>query len=424
MSDIRLIDDCSILFKRTIVLYGASSTGFRFCSYIKKFDIKDVYLCDSNQEKWGTNYDGTEIISPEQLKSMYQSKELTIIISSVYVREIYEFLLHLGIKSDDIFSSFSAKIGLRRYLRLHRGKFNDDFFQLDCMKDELYNAQGKDQSYQFDSSLDKVRYLRMLDSDNQIVLAFQPSKVGSTSIFESLNVRRKYYTVHFHDIEMLIRNNNISYEFWEKSIKLRARSGNKIKIISGVRNPIIRDLSSYYQVLWAYDTRIYDLRKSYMENVILWMNSCVSNKEVSDIKNASDYFILSRRYGIEFDWYVCELEKFFGVNIFDKDFDQEAGYQVYSNDYVEVFVYQLEKLDRLTEELRVFLNDESFEIINANDSSSKIYWKLYRETRESFELSQKYIDFYYEDNKIYDYFYNKKDQRKFLENWKIKESKE
>lgn len=414
MSDIEIINNFEAIEKKKKVVFGASGGAIRFLNILEQYNIRPLFLCDSNNAKWGKSVKGIEVISPSSLKELCEKQDIIVIIASVYVKEIYEQLIKIGIKKEYIVSSFSVQIGLRRYVQQY--KTMKELACFEEIKNRLFFSEG-DPSYEFDDSLDRMRYLRMIDSNNQIVLAFQPPKVGSSSIFESLKDKPEYFILHFHDVQMLVDRNELSIDQWKKALECKAQLGKKVKIITGVREPVSRELSDYFQKLWAYDSMIYDYRIDFLSNMYDWLNKSIKMDPVEKAFNANDYWRGNRKYGLEFDWYNCELKKFFDIDVYQESFDKERGYSIYSNKYAEVFVYQLEKLNDLVEPICQFLGESEFELIRANDGAAKRYWKLYHETQEAVKFPTDYLDFYYKYNDGFDHFYSKKDQERFLKKY-------
>ncbi|MBU7006393.1 class I SAM-dependent methyltransferase [Phosphitispora fastidiosa] len=63
--------------------------------------VNIVAFCDNDKRKWGKNFDGLNIISPEEL---FELKNIKVIITSSYHQEISYQLLESGIKNFEIFT--------------------------------------------------------------------------------------------------------------------------------------------------------------------------------------------------------------------------------------------------------------------------------------------------------------------------------
>lgn len=87
------IDDCPLLENILLkidrdtptVLFGASEGGRGIYDILIKKGVSVDYFCDNNQEKWGSNYLDTPVISPTKLKLLNHPD---ILITSSYQSEI------------------------------------------------------------------------------------------------------------------------------------------------------------------------------------------------------------------------------------------------------------------------------------------------------------------------------------------------
>lgn len=78
------------------VLFGA---GNMCRAYMKCYGEKypPLFTCDNNKERWGTEFCGLEVHSPEDLKEL--SGEVAILICNIYYREIEQQLREMGLKN-------------------------------------------------------------------------------------------------------------------------------------------------------------------------------------------------------------------------------------------------------------------------------------------------------------------------------------
>lgn len=424
MSDLRLFENVGIkeLLAKKIVLYGASGTGRKIANLLKNIRIIPYVFCDGNNLKWGKTFLELPVISPEDLYCMVEKEPdaFRIIICSVYLQEIYQQLKD-RIKEKNIYSGFSVELALKFYAH------TEDNICLDCYKekieliDKVWSIPEKENSYRFDDSLEKRRIIQLLNTEKEIVWAFSHGKVGTTTICNSLGER--FFAIHFHDLEMCFGKNGFlekSSKLWD-DVKNNLKNRNKrIKIICGVREPISRDLSGFFQLLLAYDNMsIMDYHASFMENVQRFLMQETTKKVFKLPKNYREYGLSELKYGRNFDWFNIELKKYFDIDIYNFDFDRERGYQIYQNENVEVFVYKMEKLSQLETALGVFIGDNGFHLTNSNRSEEKSYWKLYIDTKRELTLPKDYVEFYYKNNLCMDYFYTQEEQKEFLSKWKI-----
>lgn len=83
---------------KSYVIYGTGVSAVSIFDLIEKLGGKIVYAIDSNPDKWGKNWKGVEVLSPEQGCSRERSYEKIIIGSFYYYEEIKNKLESLGLK--------------------------------------------------------------------------------------------------------------------------------------------------------------------------------------------------------------------------------------------------------------------------------------------------------------------------------------
>ncbi|MCY6959563.1 TDP-N-acetylfucosamine:lipid II N-acetylfucosaminyltransferase [Clostridium brassicae] len=87
--------------KEKIIFFGASKMGEAAYVLLKdNYDI--VCFCDNDKNKWGKNFCGVEIISPESLKKD-ELKNIQVIITSMYYKEIGKQLEMMEIQNYQVF---------------------------------------------------------------------------------------------------------------------------------------------------------------------------------------------------------------------------------------------------------------------------------------------------------------------------------
>lgn len=84
-----------------VIIYGAGNTG-KGAYYLLKTKYECLFFVDSDSSKWGEKIDGLEIQSPTILKDI---KDVTVIIASIFWREIAESLSKYNLSRVCIFRS-------------------------------------------------------------------------------------------------------------------------------------------------------------------------------------------------------------------------------------------------------------------------------------------------------------------------------
>lgn len=233
-------------------------------------------------------------------------------------------------------------------------------------------------------------------SDEEQVLIYQMGKVGSVALEDSIN-----NAIHVHSLrglkyeptpsylgfvksrnnfqQLFLRFNDLKYFVKRYSLSRRK----KIKIIVGVREPISRNVSMFFQELYSWIFR-------YMTGFPgkkTWLSS--NRDEGMGFLYDAFRCAYDHNYGVE--WFDNEFRKVTGIDVYEHDFDKELGYTVINKGKYEVFIYKIENLKYLTEELSGFLA-KKIVIGNGNTGSKKWYSDVYREFINTFRFEDEYVD--------------------------------
>ncbi len=229
-------------------------------------------------------------------------------------------------------------------------------------------------------------------SDGPTAFAYGYAKVGTSTIQASLAA------LGYPDIDIhMIRGDKILHYL---------KSKESVKLFCGVREPIITELSLFFQAYLS--QRFNGTKESF--------NDKFENRFADSYLNGKVLFENEpSEYGMLFGWFDKELKRNFGIDIFSQTFDRERGFSIYKKDNIEAFVYKLEKLDTLEKEIAKFLGNPSFKLIRANTTAEKNVEFLYKEAKESMVISRQYLDFFYKDNERMDFFYTPEEKKAFLQ---------
>lgn len=115
-------------------------------------------------------------------------------------------------------------------------------------------------------------------------------------------------------------------------------------------------------------------------------------------------------------WLENEIDRNFGINVYDRPFDRDKGFIEFEEGNFKVFLYKLEKLPSLENDLGDFLSEPSFKLVNANVGSQNWYGKLYESFHEKIEFSQEYLDLLY-NSKYVNHFYSQAEIAQFRAKW-------
>lgn len=90
-----------------LFIFGASNAGKKAITYCEKHNYKVTFVVDNNPNKWGKQFNGYKIISPEKLLE-YDLNHVVVLIASVYLKEITKQLIDMEI--ENIFSAHLCKM--------------------------------------------------------------------------------------------------------------------------------------------------------------------------------------------------------------------------------------------------------------------------------------------------------------------------
>lgn len=98
-------------------------------------------------------------------------------------------------------------------------------------------------------------------------------------------------------------------------------------------------------------------------------------------------------------------------------FDKEKGYTIIKEGNIEVFVYQLEKLNDVFLELSDWVGVPFEKMVNANKAEDKWVGESYKQACKEIEITQEYFDRCYNEPYV-KHFYSDEDIEKFKERWR------
>ncbi len=217
------------------------------------------------------------------------------------------------------------------------------------------------------------------------VLIYSMTKSGTTTINKSL-VDFGIEPIRFHNIHSIVQ---------EQELK---KSNKRWKIISLAREPIARNISSYFHFT--------------VTNFPIW-------KKTHDTALFIDYFKREHRKYSVFHWFDFEIVKFLGIDIYSKLFDYEAGYTIYSNEKFDLLIIRTEDIDHSAKKaLEEFLdiNDLEIKTKNLGVDRSKESAHMYPKFIQEIKFSDEYLDEVY-NSKYAQYFYTEDEINKFRKRW-------
>lgn len=231
---------------------------------------------------------------------------------------------------------------------------------------------------------------KIFRKSEEVVLIYTIGKVGSSSIYKSLKQNAYFNSpvFHIHSLEpdriieqkAYYKNSArgaVPFHLIQSSIitKLLPKYKGKVHIITLIREPIQRELSSIFQDSFNF-TSSYDLNSERM-------NGVVQGKIKNLIKKLP-----------EKEWFDNELNKVFGFDIYSMSFQTDKGFYVEEKNNCRLAFIRLENLrDCFSNSMdQLFERDSKLELLDSNISEDKFYNGAYRNYKNSLYVSNEDLE--------------------------------
>jgi len=235
------------------------------------------------------------------------------------------------------------------------------------------------------------------------MLVYQMSKVGSSTVSTSLrNAGVGNLHVHFigehwskaaeHHRERGDELPQNLYRGWALRYWLRLRR-TQVKVITLVRDPVARKLSSAFQ-LRRYNP---DLSLDDASAAKQWLQENV------DFNGSPPY---------ESVWFDREIKAVFDIDVYDHSFDPEKGYTRIQTPRADILVLRLEDLDDLIPSVVSDFVDAPLTVERANTRSDDTYQTIKR----TFALPTSTLERVYSQRMV-QHFYADREIEAFIDSW-------
>lgn len=400
MIRISQIDDKLSIYKdNVVVLLGVSSETKNIINILKYHDINIKYLCHENDStnNWLKEI---EVISFNQLYQISKEIKKGIVvqvssskISNNIIKELHNIGINYIISYNECFEVFNLINKLKM--------LNDNQHMLpsyEPLSIDMRKINKKTNSFDY--------LYKNIHLDEYLFVCSIP-KTGDNTLISTFKLNEIPYFFALHTPEVLDK-------------KLISNLKQKVKVILGVRDPISQNVSFLYHSIAQLSTTssAYHLKENY--------NSFFNNggdaqylfNLAYDNEDEEGGSIVDREASCD---YIKKFLQRFSENIvdvFNHHFDKEKGFTIIKEDNLEVFIYQIEKLNDLVVELSDWVGGNPFnKWIMANEASNKWISNSYKEAQKKIEFSKEYFDKSYSDIWI-KHFYSDEDIDKFKEKWK------
>lgn len=428
--------DLEVFKGKNVILYGLAWQREQIYKLFKKNNIKVIAFCDASIEgRFFYKYKNIPVISPSKIGKISE-KYNNIIVQCIgfdaekiqnMKKNVSQYNVEISdLPSGAILSSFAAEMLLG-----------------DCENKELYKMENKNwiKLCNRKVNLGLIRFnLRKVKVPIFLCLPPKTADYTLNNTFDKFNL---IYDVNAHKKLNVIQRffkplRPIEYlNFFHKARFFHKKNLKRkypvIKVITAVREPISQNISLLYQGLSSGG-----LIKDWILGDLSGLSDSEKNMRIKELKRIfgndenrvqdlfdnfiqryvypengrfkPSMFITSIQYfNFEFNNYILDITKY--------PFNQEKGYTVIKEDNIEVFVYQLEKLNNLVPELSEWVGVPFKEFVRGNDASDKWIADSYKQAQKELEITQEYFDRSFSESYV-QHCYSQEDIEKFKARWR------
>lgn len=250
------------------------------------------------------------------------------------------------------------------------------------------------------------------------VVVAQMGKVGSQAVVASLEAAG-VSAAHIHFLtrpelrraERIYRANwdadRLPWHIWEgRRVAGRLARGERLDIVTVVREPVARNVSSFFQVAdlqfgvelgaWTSGTDLDGLRAAFLETF--------------------------DEHDLPLRWLDSQLRAATGVDVYATDFDTDRGWTIVQGPRARVLVLRTDRLaETFTPAIEEFLGRPGLALLQRNVSSDKDTGHLYEEFRRRMALPRAYLDQQY-NSKFARHFWTDAELDAFRAGWSAHEA--
>ena len=229
---------------------------------------------------------------------------------------------------------------------------------------------------------------------NSAIIIYQMGKVGSTTIHNSLeeaSLPLPIYKVHFlsdagmdHAVEFHQKTLKIPWEntphiqtseFLRE--KIQSDPDCKWKIITLVRDPIMREVSEFFQYVHSMYPELLDEQ-----------GNIEKERAMKLLQTKLMFYNPEKNYTCR--WFDMEIKGMFGLDVYEHSFATEKGFSIIQHSNVDLLILRLEDLNRnFSEALSQFLHlDSPIELIKSNVRSEQKRGSTYEEVRQELTVRE------------------------------------
>ncbi len=379
-----------IFNENKVVIWGAGYWGRELLFLLRSVSIEVDVFCDMDSKKWGSFYHDVPVLSPTQLKEE-KSKDDIIVQLAVDGKneEIITMLQEIGI---DHYISQEETLCIVPYIqRITRIK---------KLGYDLISAEESDQTRRNILKKELLNTIHLYEG-KEIILTCAIGKTGNNTLNDTLKHHHLPYFFSVHRPSSCFT-------------KYLQTANTKIKVVTGVRDPMAQIFSSIFNVITAplYVSQECNLSLSQIEphffhdggNIQVLFDHWL---QVSYEKNQGFSSPVTR-------FFQEYREEFF--DIFAEDFQKEKGYTILKKGNIEIFLYQLEKMNDILPAFSAFVGCEIPSWVKANAVEEKWIGEKYPQALKELNFTKDFLHKVYKEDWVH-HFYSEKDLQTFKNKW-------
>lgn len=379
----------SIYRNKKVIIWGAGNWGMKLLDLFNYHKIEVYAFCDIDLNLYGKNIEEINIINFDDIKNMVFKNDNIIIqigvLSTEYSNKIIEDIKVLGDGNIPYVTRLEA-YSILGYI--------ERFTKLDITT-EFSKYIDKNKNVHNNKKLLLSKYLN--ETSNTKIIVCTEGKTGDVTWNKTLEKHNVNYINMWHSPNNFDRND--------------FKDIDNIKVITGVREPISKSLSTVYYWLSElnnYAEEIYNFSNPFEIETIY--------RYGGDIQYLFDRFMEWNILNNTTMWFMNHFSQHF-IDITKTSFDTEKGYTIIKDGNIEIFVYQLEKLNSIVKEASGFIGVEFDKWEIGNIADDKWIADSYKLAQKQIKISQEYFDKCFDDKYI-KHCYSEKDIEKFKERWR------
>jgi hypothetical protein len=250
---------------------------------------------------------------------------------------------------------------------------------------------------------------KALASNQKPVLIYSMGKVGSLSLYHSIQAQTNTPAFHVHSL----KQERIDWEYqacrekgwWPDSrnpgaliYEKKIQNNQAVSVVTTIREPIERNVSAFFEVFRYYNK-----------------TEAVDYKGDTSFLQAQFLKLVPHDYPLT--WLEDELKMMLNIDVYATPFDVQKKYQKYQHKNLDLLLIRVDLSDLEKEQqLNEFLGVSKLKLVRHNVGAEKEYANLYQEFKTNLELPQSYVEQMLE-SKYCSHFYSLEERQRLFEKW-------